>query len=178
MSKNSLEDNILNQFLAIDMCIEKGLLMPSLTLIYSGIDSLASLSRPKEKEKVTRSDFKKWCTDYLIPDSNLNCNAADLYAARCGILHTSTAVSDLSKKDEASELIYYIGNISDEKQSKYQEIIDEKYPRKTRIINITDLEKAHKESYFSFVDELDQNQVKREMVYERAKYYFVHSAPI
>jgi len=177
MSKKSLEDNIFSQFLAIDMCIEKGFLMPSLILIYSGIDTLASLNRTKEKEKVTRSDFKDWCNDYLIPGSNLNCSAKDLYAARCGILHTSTAVSDSSKKDEASELIYYIGDISD-KQSKYQEIIDEKYPRKTIIINLENLEKAYKNSYFSFAKELEGNKAKRKMVYERAEYYFVDSVPI
>lgn len=151
--------------------------MPSLILIYSGIDALASLNRPKEKENVTRSDFKKWCTDYLLPGSNLNCSATDLYAARCGILHTSTAVSDFSKKNEASELIYYIGEIS-ENQDKYQEIIDKKYPRKTVMVNISNLEKAFKNSYFTFATELEQNQVKRELVYERTKYYFVGSPPI
>jgi hypothetical protein len=171
MSKQSLEENILSQFLAIDMCIEKGLFMPSLILIYSGIDTLASLNRPQEKEKVTRSDFKIWCTDYLLPGSNLNCSATDLYAARCGILHTSTAVSDLSKKDEASEIIYYIGDIS-EQQNTYQRIIDEKYPRKTIIVDIANLEKAFKSSYFSFAAELETNQVKRDLVYERAKYYW------
>lgn len=174
MSKNSLEENILSQFLAIDTCIEKGYLLPSLILIYSGIDALASLNRSKEKEKVTRSDFKKWCADYLLPESGLNCSDTDLYAARCGILHTSTAESDLSKKDEAVELIYCIGNIS-EKQSIYQEIINQKYPRKTIIVNIEDLEKAFKNSYFLFVSGLEDNLVKREMVYDRAKYYFVNS---
>ncbi len=177
MSKKSLEDNILSQFLAIDMCIEKGLFMPSLILIYSGTDALASLNRPEENETVTRSDFKKWCTDYLLPSSNLNCTATDLYAARCGILHTNMAVSDLSKKDEASELIYYIGDIS-EQQGTYQKIIDEKNPRKTIIVDIAYLEKAFKSSYFTFAEELEKNQVKRELVYERAKYYFVDSAPI
>ncbi len=177
MSKRSLEYNILSQFLAIDLCIEKRFFMPSLILIYSGIDALASLNRSEEKETVTRSDFKKWCTDYLLPSSNLTCTATDLYAARCGILHTNMAVSDLSKKDEASELIYYIGDIS-EQQSTYEKIIDEKYPRKTIIVDIVNLGKAFKSSYFTFAEELEKNQDKRELVYDRAKYYFVESAII
>jgi hypothetical protein len=177
MSKKSLEENILNQFLAIDMCTKKGLLMPSLILIYSGIDALASLNRPKENEKVTRVDYKKWCIDYLLPAGDLNCSATDLYSARCSILHTNTAVSDLSKKDEAAELIYFIGDIS-ENERKYQEIIDEKYPRKTIMVSIENLENAFKSSYCLFTEELKQDRDKREMVYERAKFYFVGSAPI
>lgn len=177
MSKQSLEGNIRDHFFAINMCIEKGLLMPSLILIYSGIDTLASLNRPEQKEKVTRIDFEKWCSDYLLPASELNCSATDLYAARCSILHTSTAVSDLSRNNAASEMVYYIGNIS-EKQSRYQTIIDEKYPRRTIIVNIANLEKAFKSSYVLFSEKLDQNPAKREIVYDRARFLFVDSAPI
>jgi len=174
MSKKSLEDNIEIQFNAIDICIENGLLLPSLILIYSGIDSLASLNRPKEKEKVTRSDFEKWCNDYLLFEDNLKCNATDLYAARCSILHTSTAISDLSLKKKASEIIYFIGDIVD-KQSTYKKIIDEKYSRKTTVVNIETLVKAFKNSYLLFSGELDKDPVKKELVYERAKNYFVDS---
>jgi hypothetical protein len=177
MSRKSLEDNILKHFIAIDLCIEKALLMPALILIYSGLDSLASLNRPQDKENVTRSDFTRWCNNYLLPESGLKCTDIDLYAARCSILHTNTAVSDLSIKRKASELIYCIGDIS-ERQKIYQKIIDEKYPRKTIIINIVDLEKAFKNSFFVFAEDLKSKPDKLALVYERARYYFVDSPAI
>ena len=175
MSKESLKENIFKHFLAIDLCIDKGLLMPALILIYSGIDSLASLNRMPEKKKVTREDFKEWCDKYLLPKSGLECSSIDLYAARCSILHTNTAVSDLSMKEEASELIYCIGDISE--REAYQRI-DKKYPRKTVIINIGDLDKAFKKSFFIFYEELTLDEAKRMLVYERSKYYFVDGPAI
>lgn len=172
MSKKSLEENIFNQFLAIDLCIEKNLLPPSLILIYSGIDALASLNLPKERERVKGIDYDKFCNDYLLPDSDLKCSAIDLYAAKCSILHKSTAVSDLSEQEKTPELFYHIGDISDI-QEDYQKIIDEKHNRNAIIVNIDDLRKAFNKSYFSFTKELEENLEKRERVYERAKNYFL-----
>ncbi len=177
MSKQSLEDNIFSQFLAIDLCIEKNLLLPSLILIYSGIDALASLSLPKERERVKKEDFCKFCVDHLLPDSKLKCSAIDLYAARCATLHKGTAVSDLSQSEKASEIIYHIG-IAAELQGDYQKIIDEKYPKDVIIVDIDDLRKAFNKSYFSFINGLEGNIEMMNVVYERAKYYFVNSAPL
>jgi len=98
MGKNILEENVLKHFLAIDLCLTNNLLMPALVLIYSGIDTFAALNRKATKDKVTRDDFIEWCNLYFLPsNNNLKCNGRDLYAARCAVLHTYTAVSDLSK---------------------------------------------------------------------------------
>jgi hypothetical protein len=177
MSHKSLEDNILSQFLAIDMCIEIDLFLPALILIYSGIDALASLNLPIGRERVKQSDFCSFCENYLLPESSLECSAIDLYGARCSTLHKGTAVSDLSEGKKASELLYYIGDISD-RQTEYASVIDEKYPRKTHFVDIDELRKSFNKSYFSFVEYIESDRIKRETVYERARYYFVNSAPI
>ena len=96
MSKTALEENVEKHFLAIDLCLENSLLMPALVLIYNGIDTFAALNREAKKDKVTRDDFINWCDRYIFPGNNLECSGQDLYAARCGILHTYIAVPDLN----------------------------------------------------------------------------------
>jgi hypothetical protein len=46
------------------------------------------------------------------------CTALELYAARCGILHTFTADSDLSRKQGVCRIIYAWGNARNEDLSK------------------------------------------------------------
>ncbi|MBN2702008.1 MAG: hypothetical protein JXR29_11225, partial [Methylothermaceae bacterium] len=41
-------------------CDECGVTTASIAMAYICIDALANLSRPIDKEKVTRSDFKDW----------------------------------------------------------------------------------------------------------------------
>lgn len=170
MSKSALEENVLKHFLAIDLCLEHRLLMPALALIYNGIDSFSALNRAANKDKVTREDFIGWCDRYLVPDSNLICSGTDLYAARCGILHTYTAVSDLSKKGDASEILYYIGSIEND---RYQSIIGSKYLRKVVIVSLEDLDRAFKSAYFSFIDDIKNDSEKEQLIYERARYFFL-----
>jgi hypothetical protein len=170
MGKQVLEENVLKHFCAIDLCLENALLMPALVLIYNGIDTFASLSRESTQEKATRKEFIEWCEKYLLPINNLKCNGLDLYAARCGILHTYTAVSDLSKRGNAVEILYCLGDIAKE---KYQKLL-EKYPRETIIINIEDLDKAFKSGYFSFIDDVKNYPEKESLLYERAKYFFLN----
>lgn len=170
MSKSTLEENVLKHFLAIDLCLENSLLMPALVLIYNGIDTFAALNREAKKDKVTDQDYIDWCKRYLIPGSNLECSGQDLYAARCGILHTYTAVSDRSKQGKASEIVYYFGSIETE---KYQKIIDSKYSRKVVNVRIENLDKAFKSGYFSFMDDIKKEPQKELLVYERANYFFL-----
>jgi len=170
MSKICLEENIEKHFLAIDLCLEKSLLMPALVLIYNGIDIIAALSREAKKDKVTREDFINWCDRYILPGNNLECSSQDLYAARCAILHTYTAVSELSKQGNASEIYYCLGNTEKE---KYQKIIDSKYPRKVVIVTIETLDKAFKSGYLSFIEDIKKEPQKELLVYERASNFFL-----
>lgn len=75
-------------------------------LLYAQIDIAASLNRPVSKSQVTREDFKNWVNQYLLPNSNLDCSADDLYAARCGLLHTYMAESKASRAGKAKQTFY------------------------------------------------------------------------
>ena len=87
----------------------KGQTTPTILLIYATIDILASLARPTNRPDTDRQFFKGWVTEYMFPDSQLPCNADDIYAARCGLLHTLTAESREARLGYA-RMVNYVGD--------------------------------------------------------------------
>jgi hypothetical protein len=98
------------QFLdAIDSCREQRQLGPALALAYTLIDNLAYLGAPAIQLEVRDVDFIKWCDEYLTPRESLGCSAVDLYAARCGVLHSGSPHSRLARRGQAKKLGYAWG---------------------------------------------------------------------
>jgi uncharacterized protein (TIGR03437 family) len=54
---------------AIDLCFRERLIAPTLALLYSGIDTMASLGLPDDQEDVRGEDFVKWTDQYPTPPS-------------------------------------------------------------------------------------------------------------
>jgi hypothetical protein len=97
---------------AAERCIELRQFLPALVLIYSHIDTLAWAGSTKETRNVRRN-FETWVSRWLIPELSVDSpslTATDLYAARCGVLHSLTSKSDLSSAGEAKEVCYAWGN--------------------------------------------------------------------
>lgn len=107
---------------AIDLCREKRLIASTLILVFTMIDSLASLSRPKEVSEVRGRDFIDWVDKYLLPESDISCSATDLYAARCSLVHSLSTESRLSRKGETKTIMYSWGAAS---ENDLQDIIDD-----------------------------------------------------
>lgn len=95
---------------AIATCVDSALVEASLTLLYSGIDILGFLDACADEKFATRKTFTDWCEKYLLTTlrsvDGESLTALDLYAARCGILHTSSSVSELGYEGKARELFY------------------------------------------------------------------------
>jgi hypothetical protein len=95
---------------SIALSLENELPEQALALIYSGIDTLGLLDAPPSVSDATRSTFMPWCETYIIPRVQSvegdPLTAIDLYAARCGVLHTSTPASNLGRKGDAREIWY------------------------------------------------------------------------
>jgi len=70
-------------------CDECEITIAAVAMSYICIDTLANLSRPPDKVKVTRSDFKQWVDTYLKghEDQRYQYRGKDVYAARCAVLH-------------------------------------------------------------------------------------------
>ena len=85
---------------AIEACLEKGLVLPAVALIYTVIDSLAFLARPTEQVR-PGPDYEGWVKDYLLDGYDGHAGVPekitrDLYGARCAILHRMTAEANLT----------------------------------------------------------------------------------
>lgn len=96
---------------AIHDCLRKQQVLPALILIYSGIDIVASLE--SKQGDAVKASFTRWVDSYMLPSHQLECTALELYAARCGMVHTLTAVSDLSRQGKARTINYAWGSASE-----------------------------------------------------------------
>jgi hypothetical protein len=92
---------------AVRVCLDNRAWEPALILLYSGIDAQAWIGCPPGQDDVTRHDFINWVTTYLLPIPDADCSAEDLYAARCGLLHTHTADSRMNRKKQARRVYYH-----------------------------------------------------------------------
>ena len=92
------------------LCIDQKLQMPSLILIYTLIDTLAWAS--SDKKGSVRTRFEGWVTTWL--GSRVLCTPTELYAARCGILHTLTSKADLTVREQVREVAYAWGTAKSE----------------------------------------------------------------
>jgi len=84
--------------------------LPGFLLLYTSIDIIASLTRPKHAEATNSKFFKDWVNAYMLPGSDLQCDAEAIWGARCGLLHTLTAESDMSRQ-KGTKMISYVGDI-------------------------------------------------------------------
>jgi hypothetical protein len=111
MERPSPKQAILARFndftICIKMLLDAGHTLPALVLLYSAIDVFASLMRPETEPDTTGGHFKKWAEDYMIGRSRLTITSADLWGARCGLLHTHSPSSRDSRQAKARKLAYY-----------------------------------------------------------------------
>ena len=89
-------------------CIERGLYLPALTLIYSTIDIYAWLST--DKDDVGGPDFIQWADRFLVDHLSVRISGDDLYSARCGVLHNGSSESQLTRNKKARKVIYLLGS--------------------------------------------------------------------
>jgi len=92
----------------IHVCLKNNASTGAVLLTYCAMDAMAFLSMPEGKQKVGRSDFKDWVKKYMKTDSvqPYQYNEEDLYVARCGIVHTYGAESDLSREKKCKIIVY------------------------------------------------------------------------
>ena len=103
----ALENNLADADRAISMCLREKLILPALAVLYSTIDVLGSLD-PSDADG-TRGGFTRWVDGYLLKAKALRCTALDLYAARCGVLHSFSADAALTRAGKARRLMYAWG---------------------------------------------------------------------
>ena len=108
---------------AAQLCLEKDLHMPALILVFTLIDSFAWAVSAKAKRK-NKEYFEAWVNDWITPTGNLTCTATELYAARCGVLHTLTSKAELNTVKSVRQVVYCWGPATIDTLQKSLEVID------------------------------------------------------
>lgn len=165
----SLIQNLGTLVAAIRLCADQKLITPTLILLYCGIDIASWLATRQESTPVGRR-FIEWTSKYLLPDSPLKCRAVELYGARCGLVHTLTADSDLSVAGKARKVIYAWGS---SKVDTLQELTTFGKMDGTYVaVQIEDLIAAFGKGLAKFLEELKRNPARAERAYARAERFF------
>lgn len=135
-----------DQCKAIDLCVKQNYVLPSLCLIYSGIDSAAWVAFGDISVKKRFTDF---VSNYMYKEKELVPKPIDLYAARCAVLHTMTPNSQLSDRNQAVPLNYAWGTASLEELKKSTEAIK---PGELSYVHLNDLAQSFKLGLARFVE--------------------------
>ncbi len=154
---------------AIALTLSSALPEASVELIYSGIDTLGWLGSPQGTASASRSTFITWCDKYLVASlsssDGIPITAIDLYAARCGVLHTSTPTSDLSSTGKAREICYQFG-----------EVIGVNFfgstPQDPVLLDVEHFALSFKEAALRFGDDFAANVSMASLVHSRANTFF------
>jgi hypothetical protein len=151
---------------SIGTCLSTGHPEATLALVYSGIDVFGWLAAPQGIEFGTGDTYKNWCNKYLVNQiqsvEGLVITGDDLWAARCGMLHTSTPISRLSRHGQAYELWY-----------QYQGKTGVNYFSNTGLcplgLDIEKLALAFREAGIAFIQDLKTDQEANNVSEQRAQ---------
>lgn len=104
----------------IEMLHKEQYLEAALMLTYAGIDQISWLSN--RSEETGGAEFKAWVEEYLNLDA-IGCSSNDLWAARCGLLHTAAAESRDFRGGKAKLVYYCDGAVRDSKNANSNEVV-------------------------------------------------------
>jgi len=170
MTEHIITRQMLDQTKAIKMCIYAQLIMPAITLIYSGIDVAASIGRPEGQLEVAKRDFVTWAEEHMACKTSLGVSGLDLYAARCGVLHSSTAESNLWRRNQAIRIFYAWGNARVEEESA----TIGKLGKSERLIHVDTLFDAFTSGLADFIVSVDKDEERKALALSRASSMFAN----
>ena len=153
---------------AIGTCVNEALPEASLTLIYSGIDTFGLLAASADVVDASSKTFMAWCEIYILPRLQSvegdPVTAVDLWGARCGVLHTSTPISNVARAGKAHEMWYqFLG------RAGMNLIMNAKL--KPLGLDIQNLAMAFKEGGLAFLADLKQDQTALQNAEARAQHF-------
>jgi hypothetical protein len=169
MSKQAFTRNLQELQAGIESCLEKKAQLPTLVLLYSAIDVAAWLSNDDPTAKVGKR-FMAWVDQYLLKAKSLRCTSADIYAARCGLVHRLAPDSDMSDQGKARLVCYAWGNRSaDELQAlTVRAGMADRYV----CVQIEELYEAWQLGVGLLVEEMDRDPYREARILARAAKFF------
>ncbi len=168
MSEEKLYENLMSLSRGVDACLDDSLIGPALILIYSAIDTVGWLD--SGRTFATRNSLINWTEQYLLTAKRLSCTAMDLYAARCGLLHTFTPNSQLSSDQKARRICYAWG---ESRAEDLQRTIDlARNGNEYVAVKVEELFAAWCDGVLAFTTELESDAERNERVVTKARNFF------
>ena len=168
-------ENLFNNYYqlieATDVCVNKHMIMPALILIYTAIDSVGWIASDNPKEAVgTR--FQNWVNKWMLKNGRLKCTAEELYAARCGVLHTLTPNSTLSEKKGIRKIAYAWGIAKHEDLDESISALS----MNNRIVSIhlDDLFSSFREGFADYIEHVFSNREIKEKFLKKSGQHFAN----
>jgi len=90
----------------IDIALTNECWRAAVILILAGMDAMAYLGISPEQEEVQRKDFIAWAERYIQFPCDEQLTGADLYGARCAMLHAYGVKSSLSRAGDCRLITY------------------------------------------------------------------------
>lgn len=177
MSTNFLKNNA-DMIEATGRCIEMRQFLPALVLMYTHIDALAWAGSEKQKQSVRRN-YEEWVTRWLLPEFSAEASgitATDLFAARCGILHSLTSKSELSSTGSAKQIAYAWG--SAQTSVLDAAIATTAFSRKLITLHYETLFNGMKEAIAKFIQAAETDPSLMARLEEAADQHYVNIPPI
>lgn len=102
MSKDFSQDAVNNAIYngirrGIEVTIDNDCLGSAVILILSAIDTMGYLAMPEDQQDCQKQDFINWAEQYIRFPCREQLSGADLYGARCAMLHTYGSQSKMSR---------------------------------------------------------------------------------
>lgn len=144
----------------ISHALKGGEYAAAVILVYSGIDSMAFLGMPDDQLDVNRSDFIDWVNRYISFPCKEQISGADLYGARCAMLHNYSIYSRMSRKGEC-RIIGYMDKAVPEVQ--YQPNIN----KDLVMVSVIALVEAFFKGVDKFLVDAFANEGKRQILEQR-----------
>ncbi len=154
------------QIKAICLCRDHNLITPALILCYTTMDQMAYLGMPPGQFDVNEKFFRQWCDAYMLTgEVVIPCSSADLWGARCGLVHAHSAESRRYREGKVNRIFYAWGDKTvDEARSLLSQL-----DLPELIIHIDDLISCTTEAISRFLAEAQRNDDKMWLVFTRAK---------
>ena len=90
----------------IRVCLDHECFGSAVILVYSGIDAMAYVSLPAERERVKRAEIVRWANRYMPLCKSGDLTGDELYSARCAMLHTYGVASDMTRQGRCRQIGY------------------------------------------------------------------------
>ncbi len=170
MSLRSLEQNIYDLLETIEYCYSQKRLTVCLALLYIGIDATSSLEITSYKN--TKDAFISWTQRYIINTGKILCTATDIYAARCGIVHSFAADSKLSSSQDAKKIFYAWETA---KSEKLQTVIEITKENNIISIHMRDLIDAFRCGLADYYDEITSDSERLAVIEKATDNWFIYT---